>query len=93
MKDIKINQNNNILMNIRGPNILKLILNNLTIEKSLKIIRYNKFLIDKSGKSLNDFKKYLQTEIKIEIEKNQYGKFINILEEESHFFIFILMII
>ena len=35
---------------------------------------------------IKDYKEYLQTEIKIEIAKNEKGKFINVMEKEKSYY-------
>ena len=70
----KQNQNTNILMNLKSRSILELVIGLLKIKKSLKFLRFNKSLLNKLRKSINDYKEYLRTEIKIEIVKNEKKK-------------------
>ena len=70
----KQNQNTNILMNLKSRSILELVIGLLKIKKSLKFLRFNKSLLNKLRKSINDYKEYLRTEIKIENIKNEKKK-------------------
>ena len=80
----------NLLINIKSKYILKQIFDNLKLNKTLNIIRNNKYLLDKLEKDINDYQKYLQIEIEIEIKENESCEFINIKEEYESFYHFYL---
>ena len=77
MDGLNNNNKNNILYNIKSKYILKIIFNNLILEKELKIINYNKNLQEKLDKDINDYKNYLKIEIEIIPEEKKYSKFFN----------------
>ena len=68
--------------NIKSKYILKQIFDNLKINESLEIIKYNKKIQNRLNIKINDYIYCSETYTKIEIEiipkKNIYGKFINI---------------
>ena len=69
----------NLLINIKSKYILKQIFDNLKLNKTLNIIRNNKYLLDK-----------LEKDIEIEIKENESCEFINIKEECESFYHFYL---
>ena len=76
-----------LLINIKSNYILKKIFDNLHQKKLLEIIRYNKYLQNRLGKDINNFKEYLRIEIEIIPKNNRTFKFINI-SNESYFHIY-----
>lgn len=74
--------------NLRSKYILKILFDNLTTEKTLRIIKYNKNLQSRLDISLQHYKEYFQTEIEIIPIKYKYGKFINVSDDESHYHIY-----
>ena len=79
MHQRKKSKSKSILNNIKSVYILEKIFDNISINKRLGIIQYNKKIQKKLGLSIND---YAQLHIPIEIEIkptiNKYGEFINI---------------
>jgi len=75
------------LNNIKSVYILEKIFDNISINKRLGIIQYNKKIQKKLGLSIND---YAQLHIPIEIEIkptiNKYGKFINIKKDNEKYY-------
>jgi hypothetical protein len=61
-------------------------MNNLTINKLLEIIRYNKNLQNNLNKGPNYYKEYTQIEIEIIFKENKYGNIINYTNENKSFF-------
>ena len=79
IKESKININN-----IKSKYILKKIFGNLEMNKLLRIIIFNKKIQKKLNINIEDYKKcFSSIEIEISPYTNQYGKFINILNEED----------
>ena len=78
------------LTNIKSPYIIKSILFDFMLKhKSLKIIKYNKKIQNKIDICILDYQEYSEILSPIEIEiipkKNNYGKFINIEDEDKLF--------
>ena len=63
---------------VKSNYILKEIFNDLHNNKTLEIIRYNKYIQKRINKDIHFFKKYLQIVIEIIPTENKYGYFINI---------------
>ena len=61
-------------------------------KKSLDLIKYNKNIKDRLNISIKDYKDFSETYSSIEIEikpvKNEYGKFINMSENEIYYHIY-----
>ena len=80
--------------NIKSKYILKQIFDNLTKNKTLRIVHNNIKLINRLGIDINDFIENSESCTSIEIEiipkKKQYGKFINIInkEDEKYFHVY-----
>ena len=80
--------------NIKSKYILKQIFDNLKINKSFQIIKYNKKLQNRLNININDYIYCSETYTKIELEiipkKKIYGEFINIFnkDDESYFHIY-----
>ena len=79
--DIKINQSNSILQNIKSNYFIEKIYDNILKKKSLEIVKYNKKIQNRINLSIKDYKEYSEKFSSIEIEiipcNNQYGSFIN----------------
>ena len=71
---------------IKSSYILKRIFNNIDKGIFLKIIKYNKKTQKRLNIDLNNYNYYSQIEIEVIPSLNQYGKFINILNEEERYF-------
>ena len=88
--DLKIDQSNSILQNIKSNYFLERIYNNILKKKSLEIVKYNKKIQNRINLSIKDYKEYSEKFSSIEIEiipcNNQYGQFINIKEDEKLFY-------
>ena len=93
-KDNKYTNNkpNNILLHIKSKYFIEKIFDNLKRKISLKIMKYNKKILNKLNISIKDYKEYSDKNIPIELEiipigaHFRSGIFINILEEEKKFF-------
>ena len=85
---------NPILENIKSRYILSKIYNNMTKKKKLQIVKYNKKIQNRLNLDVKDYKEeYCEIEIEIIPTKDEYGKFINIKENDELYYIYILMII
>ena len=88
--DIKTEQSNSILQNIKSNYFLERIYNNILKKKSLEIVKYNKKIQNRINLSIKDYKEYSEKFSSIEIEiipcNNEYGQFINIKEDEKLFY-------
>ena len=82
----QINKQNN-LESVKSKYILELIFSHLQKNKYLEIIKYNKNAQNRLNINSNDFKEYFEIFTSIEIEitfvENQYGKYINIVNEDE----------
>ena len=87
MDEISNNYNQNYHLNdIKSNYILKKIFCQIKIKKLLEIIRNNKNLQNRLNKDINDYKEYLQIEIEVIPEENNYGKFINIEDNDKCYY-------
>ena len=88
--DIKTEQSNSILQNIKSNYFLERIYDNILKKKSLDIVKYNKRLQNRINLSIKDYKEYSEKFSSIEIEiipcNNKYGQFINIKKNEKIFY-------
>ena len=82
---IKKSKSKSILNNIKSVYILEKIFDNISINKRLGIIQYNKKIQKRLGLSINDYSQ-LNMPIEIEIKINKYGKFINIKEDNEKYY-------
>ena len=80
---------NPIIENIKSRYILSKIYDNMTKRKSLEIIRYNKSIQKRIKININHYKAYSEEYSSIELDiipmKGEYGKFINIKEEDKKY--------
>ena len=83
---LKQNQTNSIFDNINSKYIVKVIFNNLKINKSLNIIKYNKKTQWRIEVTKNDYENYSKIIIELSTTPNKYGKFINLPNNEDHYF-------
>ena len=85
-------ESKNLLKNLKNDYFLQKIFNNLLKKKSLDIIKYNKNIKERMNISIKDYKEYSEIYSSIEIEikpvKNEYGKFINMNENEIYYHIY-----
>ena len=81
---------NDSIFKIKNNYILKRIFSHLSTSRLLYTIRYNKKIQNILYQDINDYKKYLQTEIEIIPFEDIYGKFINISnpKDESYYHIY-----
>ena len=81
---------NPIIDNIKSRYILSKIYDNMTKKKKLQIVRWNKKIQNRLNLSVKDYKEYSGTFTPIEIEiipaKGEYGKFINIKENNELYY-------
>ena len=87
----KILENKNSdFRNIKSKYILKIIFNNLKNSRSFQIIKYNKKLQNRLDFSFHDYREYIQVlspiEIELKLVEKEYGKFINIPEEDKDYY-------
>ena len=81
---------NPIIENIKSRYILSKIYNNMTKQKKLEIIKYNKKIQNRLNLDVKDYKEYSETYSSIEIEiiptKGKYCKFININKNDKLYY-------
>ena len=58
----------------------------MTKKKKLEIVKYNKRIQNRINLSVNDYKEYGEIEIEIIPKKGEYGKFININENDELYY-------
>ena len=77
----------NIFRKLKSDYFLQKLLNILLKNKSLDIIKYNKNIKDISIKDYKEYSEiYSPIEIEIKPDKNKYGKFINIINENEIYY-------
>ena len=80
---------NNQLKNVKSDFILKKFFGYMTERKSLETVRYNKSIQKRINININHYKAYSEEYSSIEIDiipmKGEYGKFINIKEEDKKY--------
>ena len=90
MKEINSNSSFTHFENIKSKYILKLIFDYLNEKKCFDIIKYTKKIQQTINKNSNDYKKLLEIEIEIMIDKNEiklgYNKFIDINEKDRKYY-------
>ena len=91
--DKENNENNSMckLDNIKSKLILRRIFDILCREDLLRIVKYNKKIQNKLNLKIKDFeeglKYYSLIEFELKIKKDEFGKFINVLnEKDKHFY-------
>ena len=77
---------NSIIENIKSRYILSKIYNNMNIKKKLLIVKYNKKIQNRLNLSTKDYKECCEIEIEIIPKKGEYGKFININENDKLYY-------
>ena len=86
----KIIDSNNQLKNVKSHYIIQLIFEYMTERKYLEAIKYNKRIQKRIDININHYKVYFETKTSIELDiipmKGEYGKFININEEDKKYF-------
>ena len=89
-RDIKSDQPNSILQNIKSNYFLERIYDNILKKKSLEIVKYNKKMQNRINLSIKAYKEYSEKFTQIEIEvipaKNKYGKFIEFYEKNRAYY-------
>ena len=75
------------LKNIKSNYILSKVYANVNKKNTLEIVKYNKKLQNRLNLSINDYQEYYELiEIEIIPNKNKYGQFININENEKLYY-------
>ena len=82
----KPNKSNSIFDNINSKYILILIFDFLKKNKSLKIMKYNNEIKNRTDQTLIDYINYSQIKIEVTPEPNKFGKFININNDEEEYY-------
>ena len=81
---------NPIIENLKSRYILSKIYDNMTKRKQLEIVKYNKRIQNRINLSVKNYKEYSEKFTPIEIEiiptKDEYGKFINIKENDKLYY-------
>ena len=77
---------NPIIEKIKSRYILSKIYDKMQKKKKLVIVKYNKRIQNRLNLSIQDYKEYCEIEIEIIPTKNQYGKFININENDKLYY-------
>ena len=75
--------NTNSLLYIRNKNILIQIMENISQNKLLELIRYNKNLQNRLNKNINNYIEYTKIEIQINPKSGREGEFINFENEKD----------
>jgi len=87
---LKLINTNNTLRKLKSDYFIQKFFGYMPERKSLEIIRYNKVIQKKINISINNYKTFFETKTSIELDiipmKNEYGKFININEEDKNYF-------
>ena len=73
----------NSFAKIKSKKILEDIFGNLSMNKLLEIIRYNKSIQNRVSKDINFYKHYLQIVLEIIPKEKVYGNFINIINNDN----------
>ena len=81
---------NPITEKIKSDYFLQKLYDNITKKKKLEIVKYNKRIQNRINLSVKNYKEYSETYSSIEIEiipaKGEYGKFINIKENDKLYY-------
>jgi len=82
-------ESKNIFKNLKNDYFLQKLFNNLSIKKTLDIIKFNKNIKDRINISIKNYKEYSEIYSSIEIEIKpvdnfKYGNFITIFEENEN---------
>ena len=81
---------NPITEKIKSDYFLQKLYDNMPKKKKLEIVKYNKKIQNRINLSVKDYKEYSETYSSIEIEiipaKGEYGKFINIIENDKLYY-------
>ena len=93
----KLIASNNQLKNVKSDYFIQKFFGYMSKRKSLETIRYNKSIQKRINININHYKAYSEEYSSIELDiipmKGEYGKFINIKEEDKNIFIYTLMTI
>ena len=80
----------NLLRNLKSDYFIQKFFGYMSERKYLEIIRYNKSIQKRINININHYKAYYETKTSIELDiipmKDEYGKFINIKEEDKKYF-------
>ena len=72
--------------NLKSNIVFKQIVNYIKKTKFLEIMRHNKKLQKRLNLSINDYKEYSQIEIELKLIDNNYGRFINLPDEQQKYY-------
>ena len=72
--------------NLKSNFILRKLFNILKENKSLNIMKYNKKLQKRLNISIDNYKECSKIEIELKLDDDNYGKFINIPNEEKEYY-------
>ena len=85
-------ESKNILKKLKSDYFLQKLFNNLLKRKSLDIIKYNKIIKNRININIKNYKEcsqlYSPIELELKLEDNEYGKFINMNENEIYYHIY-----
>ena len=86
----KLIVSSNQLRNLKSDYFIQKFFGYMTERKYLEAIRYNKSIQKRINININHYKVYSETKTSIELDimpmKGEYGKFININEEDKKYF-------
>ena len=89
-KKLKLIVANNLLRNLKSDYFIQKFFGYMSKRKSLETIRYNKSIQKRINININHYKAYSEEYSSIELDiipmKGEYGKFININEEDKKYF-------
>ena len=71
---------------LKSDYFLQKLYDNMTKRKKLEIVKYNKKIQNRLNLDVKDYKAYCEIEIEIIPTKDEYGKFININENDKLFY-------
>ena len=79
-------KSSNYLSNIKSKYIIKQILELLHKKNLLTIFKYNKATRNLLNITSDDYKKYTEIELEMEVSRYRFGKFINYKEEDKSYY-------
>ena len=82
-KNISKNEQKTEFKKLRNDFIFKKIIMFMKRNKSLNIMKYNKKLQKRLNININDYRECSEIEIELKLVDGEYGKFINIPDEEK----------
>ena len=86
----KLTNSNNKLKKLRSDYFIQIFFGYISGRKSLEILKYNKSIQKRINIDINSYKEFCEKYSSIELEvipmKNEYGKFIDIKEEDKNYY-------